>query len=415
MWFSVFRFELMQQIRRKAFLFTAFGIPLILLAVAFGYVAIQEVHGESDDEPAQSNNSVANDIEGQARVGFVDETGLFRDDPQAPFSAYLTRYDNLADGQAALDAEDIQSLYVIESDYFQTGNVTHWLRTFSANDLDSTVMEAYLFNELGEGIEPELLVRLRVPITKINTTRINTDGGDDSGSGFEADFAQIYAFALLLMMGLYGSSGYLMTSVVTEKESKTIEIILTSVRPLPLLIGKVLAMGVAGLISIGAWIGAIALVASQVTDRIEALAAVEVKPETIVIALIYFLLGYGFMGAIWAAMGAVTNTVREGSMLAGWMVFPVIIPLLVITEFVNDPNGTLAVTLSMIPFTAPLAMVMRSSISSVPLSQLLISIGLMTVLVIAGIWVASRLFRVNTLLSGTTPRLRELPGLFLRG
>jgi ABC-2 type transport system permease protein len=206
-----------------------------------------------------------------------------------------------------------------------------------------------------------------------------------------------------------------MQSVVEEKESKTIEIILTSVKPVPLLVGKTLALGLLGLFQMGLWSATLFVLADQASVQIVDFESLDVSPTVIIIALAYFALGYGFLSGIFASMGAIANTTREGSSLAGWATFPTIVPLFFITAIVNDPNGTLAVLLSIFPFTAPITMVMRSVVTTIPLIQIIPSLVLMVLLVMLSIWLAGRLFRVGSLLRGTTPKLRELPRLILRG
>jgi ABC-2 type transport system permease protein len=213
------------------------------------------------------------------------------------------------------------------------------------------------------------------------------------------------------MIATFTASGYLLQSVVDEKENYTIEIILTSVKPFPLLFGKTLAMGLVGLLQIGVWAISIAILLNTTSLDLPEVGKLEVKPETVVVAMVYFLFGYLFTGSIFAAMGSLVNNARDGSQLAGWIIFPTIAPLFFTTVFAEEPNTTLPTLLSIMPFTAPLGMVMRVAVTDVPLYQILISLIGVTATSLLGIWIAGRLFRVSSLLRGTPPRIRDIPRL----
>ena len=404
-WTTVFLYEFQQQIKRKAFLFTTFGIPLIAALILGGYLIIRDLRSGTEEA---AEESITDEFEGENRIGYVDDSGFF-DAPEAPFDQFVNLYDSFDEGEAALRDKAITSLYVIEADYFETGSVTQWLRSFNLNALEDDLFEAYLLYSMGEDTSPEVISRLRFPVAQVEEQRIFPGEVEASATDENTNFLQVYVFAILMIVTSYGTSGYLMMSVVSEKENKTVEIILTSVRPFALLLGKILAMGLAGLINVMVWAVSLYFLARQASAQIPDLSTLEVKPETVIIALVYFVLGFMFMGGVFAAIGAVTNSTREGSQLAGWLVLPIMIPMFVLTTFIEDPNGKIPVALSLIPFTAPISMVIRASATDIPLWQLGVSISLLILLAMVSVWFASRMFRVNMLLSGQMPRLRDIP------
>jgi ABC-2 type transport system permease protein len=183
------------------------------------------------------------------------------------------------------------------------------------------------------------------------------------------------------------------------------------VKPFPLLLGKTLAMSFVGLLQLSLWLGTVYIIGNLAAARIIDLSNLSVEPDMLLVSLVYFLLGFGFVGGMYASIASLVNTTREGSQVAGFVVMPLVVPLFFVNVFVQDPNGTLARILSLIPITAPLAMVMRSAISNVPPAELALSILLMAALVMGSIWLAARLFRVNSLLRGTMPKFRDIPKL----
>jgi len=227
----------------------------------------------------------------------------------------------------------------------------------------------------------------------------------------------VYIFAILLLMSLFMTSSYLMQSVIEEKESRLIEILIASVRPLELLGGKILSLGLLGLFQMVTWLSGLVLVAKVGGADVIAGGALQlfknfyVPPELVVLTLVYFVLAYLMFASAYAAIGALSNSMREGPQYAAIFTLPAVIPMWFLQLVVSEPNGTFAVFLSLFPITAPLGMIERMAATDVPLWQIALSLALLVLAVIASMWFAGRLFRVQTLLAGQTPRLRDLPRL----
>jgi ABC-2 type transport system permease protein len=217
-----------------------------------------------------------------------------------------------------------------------------------------------------------------------------------------------------MMLSVFWGGGYLMQSVVQEKESRIIEIILSSVRPTPLLLGKILAMGLLSLLQVATLAGTFILIVSQAGNLSAAVGNVHIGAGTVVVLVVYFLLGFLLFGSLMAAIGALTTSVRESQNLVAVVTLPAAIPYFFLAIFTEEPNGPLAVILSLFPLTAPLSMVMRVSAATVPVFQLVLGVVLLALAVAFAIWLAGRVFRVNVLLMGNMPKLRDIPRL-IRG
>jgi ABC-2 type transport system permease protein len=238
-----------------------------------------------------------------------------------------------------------------------------------------------------------------------------TTGGDVETRNEDTDFVLVYVFAMIFIVTVFTVSRYLMQSVVEERETSMVEIIISSIRPAPLLIGKILAMGLLGLIQMGMLLGVGAFILVQLSASEDALTTIDIQPQALVLMLIYFIGGYLFLGSLFAGVGAISTSMREGPQIAAVFSLPAVAPLWVTFIFATDPHGTLPVALSLFPLTAPLAMIMRIAIADVPLWQIVLSIGLLGLAIGGAMWFAGRLFRVRTLLSGTRPRIRDVPRL----
>lgn len=449
-WLVVFRHELRHMFVRKSYLFVTFGLPLLALLAFYGYRLYQELTTDEESKPP-----IAEMNQGGQAVGYVDLTpqGLFpapdsyppvKCEPSAQELALLsfdetvdrtrsavikrisspyclreriTRYATMDEGQAALEAGTIDALYVIEPDFVESGKVSVYVSGLNLQAADTQqVMEDYLVRSLLVSVDApdyeSLYLRLRTPAVVIDHRLSET--GTVQESREDRDFLLVYAFGLLLMFSVFWGGGYVMTSAVQEKESRIVEIMLTTVRPTALLLGKILASGLLSLLQMVTLAGTLIFIGSQLGDVVEALGDIEVSTRALVTLAAYFLLGFLFFGGLMAAIGAMSTSLREAQNFVTLVTLPAAIPFFFLTIFAEEPNGTLAVVLSFIPFTAPLAMVMRQSVITVPTAQLVLGIALQTLAVAGAVWLAGRMFRVNTLLMGHMPRLRDIPKL-LRG
>jgi ABC-2 type transport system permease protein len=442
-WLTVFLYELRQQFQRKAYRFVTFGVPLIAIVMFFGYQLYQEATGEEDDQPV---GTVTEQINEAMLIGYVDRTpeqrfpaptsaryasdaGACRVKNGDTITAALIKqvsapncwrssikyYDSLEAGQAALEDGKIDALYVIEPDYIESGDVAQYMQGFSIEvaETENTFtgyLLASLLYEVDDAQMYELLfLRLRVPAVltehRVAETGVTKTQNDDQ------NFVLVYGFGLVMMLSLFWGGGYLMQSVAQEKESRIIEIMLSSVRPVPLLAGKILAMGLLSVLQVATLVGTFVFLGSQAGDIFATLGDLAIEPLRVGIMVVYFLLGFLFFGSLMAAIAAVSASLRESQQFVVVVTLPAAVPFFFLTLFAQEPNGTAATALSVAPVTAPLSMIMRLAVTDVPTGELLLSLGLMVLAVAFAIWIAGRLFRVNTLLMGSTPKLRDIPRL----
>jgi ABC-2 type transport system permease protein len=451
-WIEVFRYETRLQLRRKSYLFLTFGIPLLALAAFFGYQFYQDQTQSKSDEPKSSSASENQDLD---KIGYVDLTPehLFpapdtygevkcpiSDDewsmikeasgPNLARSEAVKRtsspycldgivlpYTSFAAGKQALDDKVFDVLYVIQPDYLESGEIWVYMKGFNITQagtqttMDDFVLRSLLYNADAADFET-LYARLKDPAF-VAMNKI-TDTGAAQQDNENQNFLLVYGFGLAMMFSIFWGGGYLMQSVVQEKESRIIEIVLSSVPPTPLLLGKILAMGLLSLVQVGMLLGTFLFIISRGDKISDQIGNISVSNETLVLAFVYFLLGFLLFGSLMAAIGALSSTVRDSQNFVVVVTLPAAIPFFFLSIFAQEPNQMLAVVLSIFPITAPLSMIMRLAVADVPTGELLISLVVLVTSVIGAIWLAARLFRVNTLLMGSTPKIKDLPKL-LRG
>ncbi len=400
---SVFKYEIIRTLRKKGFLFSLFGLPilgLILVAVLRGSL------GNAD--PTQQLLELAFDTSNVGKSGYIDYSGLF---PQVGVLAsdVMIRYEDEASARVALDADEIDAYYIIPTDYAETGNIQSVLPSFSLSSFTSTPMRMLFFSQIGENVSQENLTLLAVaPNFQVTQLQNETDAkvvNEDNNN------TAVNIFAILFVFALFGTNGYLMQTVIEEKETRLIEILLSSLTPFSLLTGKILALGVLGLFQLVVYIATMLIGVVLFGGDLAFMSALNLSVGTIAILVIYFLLGYLFFAAMFGAVGALSTSITEGPALATVFILPAMIPLILSSIFAQEPNGSLATFLSLFPLTSPMAMIMRTSITDVPIGELLLSIGILAIAVAGMLWFAARLFREHTLLAGAGFKVRDIPRL----
>jgi ABC-2 type transport system permease protein len=288
------------------------------------------------------------------------------------------------------------------------------MRTLSAT-LRSVVFSERLQRQ---GVELSVVARAQIAVD-LATVQIR-DGKVTGGSG-ESSFLLAYFIWFLLYIAILLYGVQVLGAVVEEKSSRIVEVLVSSLTPFHLLAGKVVGVGAVGLLQLGIWLGTGKLLLDRRADVArwlgqgpEAAAAVgqmsfpEVPLGTLLLFLTYFLLGYFLYAAMFAAVAAMVNTEAEARQAQTPVVMLLVIPTVLMIGILNNPDGSMAYTLSVVPFTSPIAMPVRWAASPVPLTQVATSLGVLFATVVVITWIAGRIYRVGILAYGKKPGLKEL-------
>jgi ABC-2 type transport system permease protein len=238
---------------------------------------------------------------------------------------------------------------------------------------------------------------------------VTTEGDEVSGLDVAAGIAVPLVFVAIFMISIFITSGYLLQSVTEEKENRVVEIVLSSIPPMPLMAGKIIGLGGAGLTQVGIWVLtaliAVPLLSSQVPD----LGPIELDPTILVLALIYFVMGYLAYGAIFAAIGAIAPGNREAQQYSGFLGFFAAIPFILFSVFLTDLTSPIVLALALFPLTTPTAMLLVIGLSeTIPWWLVGASLTSLTLFAIIAAWASARIFRATVLLYGVRPSLGQL-------
>jgi ABC-2 type transport system permease protein len=219
------------------------------------------------------------------------------------------------------------------------------------------------------------------------------------------------AFVYLLWLAIFVISQMLLNNTIEEKSNRIIEVLLSSVTPGELMMGKLIGIAAIGLTMIGAWMAALFGILSWKSGGTSQLAGqilVVLKGSSLVpLFSVYFLLGYLMYAGFILSLGSVCNTLKEAQSYMGVLTMVMMIPLLTMTFIPKDPNGTLARVLSWIPLYTPFTMMNRAG-ANPPFIDKVGTFVLLGVTTILALWMSGKIFRIGILRTGQPPKILEL-------
>jgi ABC-2 type transport system permease protein len=392
--------EFRERVTSRAFLLSALGTPLFVLVMVLATGGLdfttmpEEAALEQLEELAEQRET----------VGYVDRADLIETIPDPVPADAFRAYPDTASARAALQTGEIVAYYVVPEDYRETGEIERVSPRFPAAPPDTASFDWVLVNNLYPEAGQERMRRLRWPFDQTGPAVVligkgeGEDGAEGEGAG---NMTLPFIVTLGVMIPLFSGGSYLFQSLTNEKSNRVMEILLVSLRPRQLLTGKLLGLAALILVQYAIWLaiagGAAAVFGQGLT---QVFSGIQLTADEALLALLFALGGFGLYAALMAGIGALAEDVESGR---GWifvLTLPMMAPIYIWTVIANNPQGPVAVGLSLFPYSAPVAMLMRMTASVVPAWQLAVSLVLLAAAVVATIWLMARLFRAQTLLSG---------------
>jgi ABC-2 type transport system permease protein len=390
----IFSEELRVHLRSRWYVvFTALVVVLLVLAMVL-VPAIQGRGGKSAATTAQDFR----------RIGFMDESGLFGDlqGEKGPVACPA-----LAAGLQAVATGQIDCLYVIPADYLQSGNVEQYARfpgRFPSNPGGEATFRALLARSLVAGrVDPALTARILAP-AEYKDFRVQADGTVAELAPTAQEVGGLLVpmlFAALLGFGLTVGFGYMMQSVAEEKESRLVEVVITSASPLSIMAGKLLALVTVGLVQAAVWVAAAALTVPVMLSGITGGGGFSISAGLWLTIIMCFVVGYLLIANLAIFVAAIAPSSREAGRMGGW------VPVLGFAPFwfsgltMMHPDGLAAQLLSYIPFVAPTGVLLRVSAGGdMKAWQIAAALGGVAVTSLAVLWLSSRVFRAAILMKG---------------
>ncbi len=396
-------------LRQRSFWIIAMLMPLLLVGVQ----ALLFVQGEKiGTQAGAAGTSQPSTPAEPASIGLVDLAGLVRQLPPSVSADPIVRFSDAASARRALQLGLVDQVLVVAQDYLESGRVTLYARNFQSQNggidtggADVLVATLLDYNLSGDAALSAALQN-PTPGQLVTATALNPpqagSAGDLAVAGLVSQIVP-YIFYFLLLMG----SSFLMRSVVAEKENRTAEVLLVSLDPRQLMVGKILAMSVVLVLQMAIWSGGGMLVLNRGSMLMQA-SQFTFPTGFFLWAIPFVIFGYLLFASIMAAFGAISNNIREGAQVTWLLIIPLLPTLMFGPLLIEQPKSPLVLFLSLFPLSAPAAMATRLAVTGVPLWQLLLSLALLAVSTYAAVMLAARCFQAGNLLSTEAFRWKRL-------
>ena len=427
--------EYFSRVKKKSFIVMTILVPVLFISMIglIAYISVRQ-----------------NDLGDKKKIIVVDESGRFIGKMKnSSTMEYVAAKDNYAATKTSFIKDGYDYLLYIPSSL--TG--VQMLGEKKAGPMTSGKIEDELSNiirsqRLAEaGIDSGVLAKAQKPIS-VASMQVTENGVKDAHAWVAYGVGFLSAFLIYICLFIYGTQ--VMRGVIEEKVSRIIEVIISSVKPFQLMLGKIIGVGMVGLTQFVLWI-VISIALSMVAGPVLVKNSIDTKTEqvskmqhgmgndqtiakaekqedannflhdlgdipityTVLCFLFYFLSGYLLYSAIFAAVGSAVDNETETQQFMLPITLPLIFTFALAQSFIiNNPDSSLSVWLSMIPFTSPIAMMIRIPFG-VPAWQLALSMLLMVIGFLFTTWVASRIYRVGILMYGKKASYKELAKWFM--
>jgi len=403
--------EFLEAVKTKAFI-----ISFVITAVIFiGMIVVMDL--------APKMKPISRE---PTRIAITDLSGKLNDEIKKVFDNYNSTFpsliiipeiingipkdvNNLVEKQKVRVREGALKAFVLldntvidgkgKSQYFMVPKNISDMETFDTvtNLLNESVRSLRIKEH---NLSDELVKKL---FERINIEQVNL-GSKTEKTGFSFSIVMVPFFFLWLMfMGIFGVSQQMLTSVIEEKNSRVYEVLLSSLSPFELMSGKILGLSGVGFIMIGVW-GSVALGFAVYKDFTNLISF-----NSLIYFLLYFIFGFLLFSSLIAAIGSTCNTIREAQSYMTPITLVSIIPMLTWFYIAQNPNGTLAITLSFIPLMTPFIMMLRLAANpTLPIIQIIASLLLLGISVPIAIAFSAKIFRTGILMYGKQPSPREI-------
>lgn len=385
---------------------SAFSPESLALEIAAQKAAIQEAAKKV--APPGPAGKMAGDMAAEQAVGEVPEISIERLPADADVSA---AQESLREG----DAQSGDRLAIVVIDRFAVRRADPAV-PFAA-------YEYYIRTKLDDRFEQPLKAKVRDAIVQARVAaagqnlqeirelttigpvsgEVVTATGTRKSTGGDANFFMALGFMMLLWVSVFTGGQYLMTTVIEEKSSRVMEVLLSAVSPIQLMTGKILGqMAVAlSIMSVYLIMGLVALKQFNMLDLLDA--------SNIAMLMVYFFIAFVLIGSMMAAIGSAVTEIREAQALLTPVMLVLFIPMMLWMPIMRNPNSTFSVVCSMVPPISPFAMVIRmAGTEPIPAWQIGASIVIGLLSVFVAVWLTAKIFRIGVLMYGKPPDFRTL-------
>ena len=420
--------EYSERVKKKSFIITTILVPVLMLALSVLPTLIIVFAGSGETKT----------------VAVIDDSGLIlqnlTDNEEVRYIAAEGTQEEL------LSADEIYGLLVIDRNIVKRPSGVKLLTPNASslaveNNITSQmekIIETEKLNSSDIEYPDQILDNVKTSVT-LQTLRTDENGeeGESQSAAISSAIGTLLNFLLYMFLVLYGS--LVMNSIIEEKNNRVLEIVVSSIKPTQLLIGKIIGVGLVAVTQIIIWVAIVlcittmilpAVMPADIMNEVTALNAgsMDISNSSIdqdmaialgmftnvgyVLELVGYLFlflvgGFLFYASIFAMIGSAVDNIQDASQLQMLGIVPVIIGLVSSMAVIPNPNGLFAIIMSMIPFTSPMVMMARVPFD-IPAWQIVVSIVLLYLSIFFMVWIAAKIYRIGIFMYGKKPTVRDL-------
>lgn len=423
----IIRREYLERVTKKSFIITTILVPiLMLLLVALPSIIMVFATGDTK------------------YVAVVDDSGLvlpaLHDTDEVKFFAATgSQSETLANdslyGMLIIDSNVMQRPSVrLITPHAASLPVENAISTQVSKIIEDQKLKAYNIDNIDQILQS---IKTDVAVQTIRTSDAADEEGENQSAVLAAALGGVLNFILYIFLLLYGAM--VMNSIVEEKSNRVLEIVVSSIKPQSLMLGKIIGVGLVAITQIVIWVAIMAVITTALIPMLmpasimaesQALSAGQIDVASAVndtdllmalgmlsdagfmlkllgLLLLFLVGGYLLFASIFAAIGASVDNLQDASQLQMLGMAPIMVGIFSSMAVMNDPNSTFAVVMSIFPLTSPMVMMSRVPFG-VPAWQLALSVGLLLLSIIFMVWVAAKIYRVGIFMYGQKPTIATL-------
>lgn len=414
---TVFKREFLTRVKTKGFIIGTLLTPLFIILISIGPGLLMNLKSEKSKKISVVDLSdIVYDELVQALNDTTSSGKRLYEFTRVPAST--DNFDEIKDElKQAVDKDKIDGFFIIPPDIVEKNESQYYAKSVSNFDENRTFQNAISqiirnYRIKKSNLEPELVNKLTRWINLI-TIKVTKGGKEEEDRGLS--FVVTFIMVMFLYMALIMYGAFVMRSVYEEKQSRVVELIISSCKPFQLMAGKVLGVGAVGLLQYAIW-AAVAALLTIYSDTImqlfsasaRAFAIPTIPLAVLIYFIIFFILGYLLFATIYAALGAMVNTDQDAQQLQFPVIMFIIMAFILAFYIIKNPTADLSKIISLIPLFSPITMFTRIAVQMPPFSEILLSIVILILTIMFLIWLAGKIFRVGILMYGKRPTLPEL-------
>ena len=422
--------EFNERVRKKSFIITTILMPVLMIVLMIAPALIMEYSRGEQKTIAVIDDSglVAPQLQSNEELRF-EPTDLTTEEARRSLT---DRFGVLYIGSDILENPSDVKLYANASSSLSIeSNITGQIEDI----LEAEKLKAYHIDNLQQILDE---VKTTVTLQTFRNDKSQEEDMQAQSSAVATGVGYVLGFILYMFLLIYGSM--VMQSVIEEKNNRVLEVVVSSVRPFDLMLGKILGVALVAVVQVLIWgvlifaVGAIVLpqlmpaemmagVQAMQQGMPDAAAMGDMDPEMLqavaavtdtgyilkifVCLLLFVFGGYLLYSAMFAAVGSAVDNVQDASQLQMPVTLPIILALLMMLAVIKDPNSSLAFWFSIIPFTSPVVMMARIPYD-IPLWEIVLSLVILYASFVAMVWFAGKIYRVGIFMYGKKPTFKEL-------